>query len=71
MLEHDANTNRRCGSFVVVYKLLDYGADYRKESSAGQTLLAIALEKKPMMDPRHELYQWLERVIAWLESRDN
>jgi len=59
----------RRGSFDVVYKLLEHGADYRMESSAGQTLLEIALEKKPMMDPRHELYQWLERVIGWLESR--
>jgi len=58
----------RRGSFDVVYKLLEYGADYQNESATSQTLLEIALEKKPMMDPSHELHQWLERVITWLES---
>jgi len=59
----------RRGSFDVVYKLLESGADYKLKSSAGQTLMDIALEKRPMMDPNHELYQWLERVIAWLEAK--
>ncbi|MEX2497650.1 MAG: ankyrin repeat domain-containing protein [Wenzhouxiangellaceae bacterium] len=59
----------RRGSFDVVYRLLEHGADYRMESSAGQTLIEIAVEKKSMMDPSHELYRWLERVIDWLEAR--
>ena len=58
----------RRGSFDVVYTLLEHGAEYRAKSSAGQTLLDIALEKKPMMDPKHELYRWLQRTIDWLES---
>ena len=56
------------GSFDVVYKLLQNGARYDIDDN-GQKLIDIAYRKKPMMDPNHELYQWLGRVIDWLESR--
>lgn len=57
------------GSFDVVYKLLNYGADYRIKSSSGHTLADMIANKRNLMDPKHELYTWMERVIQWLEER--
>lgn len=57
------------GRFDVVYKLLNYGADYRIETKNGHTLSDAIADVRGRMDPNHELYQWMQKVIEWLEER--
>lgn len=57
------------GRFDLVYKLLNHGADYRIETKSGHTLADIIADTRGRMDPNHELYQWMQKVIAWLKER--
>lgn len=57
------------GSFDVVYQLLAHGADYRIKNNSGHTLVDWIASERNLMDPNHELYAWMQKVIAWLEER--
>ena len=57
------------GSFDVVYKLLNHGADYSVKNNSGHTLVDRIADVRNRMDPKHELYAWMERVIQWLEEQ--
>lgn len=57
------------GRFDIVYKLLDHGADYQIKNNSGHTLADRIADKRGLMDSSHELYQWMQKVIVWLEER--
>lgn len=57
------------GRFDIVYKLLDHGADYRIKTKSGHDLADIIADTHERMDPSHEMYTWMQKVIARLEER--
>jgi len=57
------------GRFDVVYKLLNHGADYQIKTSRGRTLVDVIAGIQSRMDPKHELYAWMQKVFQWLADR--
>jgi ankyrin repeat protein len=58
------------GRFDLVYELLQRGADYTIKGKTGRDLVSQILSKRKLMDPKHELYAWMEKVVAWLHTRN-
>ncbi len=57
------------GRFDIVLKLLDRGADYKLINNSGHSLATRVADKRDLMDPNHELYARMQKVIEWLEER--
>lgn len=57
------------GRFDIVYELLERGADYTVTNKNGQNLVGLIAVKRKALNPDHELYQWLEKVSAWLAAK--
>lgn len=58
------------GNFDSVYKLLQSGANWKLETRSGASLLHYVAKMRKAMDPNHELYGWLRKVIQWLDDHD-
>ncbi|MEY8199827.1 MAG: ankyrin repeat domain-containing protein [Colwellia sp.] len=52
----------KTGRFDIVYRLLQGKADPNIKSFDGQNLTTITIKMKGMLDPEHELYDWLNKV---------
>lgn len=57
------------GRFDVVFLLLSRGASYTVTNDKGVGLTDRVADKQGAMDPEHDLAQWLDKVVEWLQER--
>ena len=57
------------GRFDLTYLLLSRGASYELRNRSGASLADRIAVKRNVMDPNHELGQWMNKVIEWLRDR--
>jgi ankyrin repeat protein len=57
------------GQYDLVLDLLERGADYTIKDKRGKGLADTIAFRRPTMDPKNDLTDWMLKVIAWLEGR--